>query len=214
MKIDLHTHTSLGSACSILEPAELVEDAIRAGLDAVVITDHDCFAAADEASRLSDGFGFPVLVGVEISAREGHILCYGYRGDATDLAGASILEFGPRLIGRGAALVAAHPIRRGFPCAVAVDPDRYAPLLAAWEVYNGNCAPEEIGKAYRLAGARGIPMCGGSDAHRPGVVGWAWTEFDRPIAGESELAAALKEGAIRPGCADPPMVRPVERRSR
>lgn len=202
MKIDLHTHTWLGSGCSTLEPRDLVEDAIRAGLDAVVITDHDCFAAADEAARLADDLGFPVLVGVEINALEGHILCYGYRGDITGLTGASVLEFGPRLVARGAALVVAHPMRRGSPRAVADDPDLYVPVLAAWEGYNGNCTPEETAETFRIAAAHGFPLCGGSDAHRPGVVGWAWTEFNRPIRDETELAEALRAGAMRPACAD------------
>ena len=40
MIIDLHVHTTLGSADSIIDPGELVEIAQKVGLDGVCITEH------------------------------------------------------------------------------------------------------------------------------------------------------------------------------
>ena len=77
-KIDHHVHTSRHSPDSVIDPEVLVERARLAGLDAVVITEHDYQWEADELADLNArADGLVVLSGVEVSAREGHFLVYG-----------------------------------------------------------------------------------------------------------------------------------------
>src|SRR3954454_14363907 len=77
-KIDHHVHTSRHSPDSVIEPEVLVERARSAGLDAVVITEHDYQWEPGELAELNAGAGgLVVLSGVEVSAREGHFLVYG-----------------------------------------------------------------------------------------------------------------------------------------
>ena len=40
MRIDLHTHTAIVSACSRIQPEAMVAAAIKARLDGICITDH------------------------------------------------------------------------------------------------------------------------------------------------------------------------------
>ena len=72
-RADLHMHTT--SSDGWPTPQELVGHARRAGLDVVAVTDHDtiegALRAADHAARWSR---FHVIVGEEISSRNGHIV--------------------------------------------------------------------------------------------------------------------------------------------
>ncbi len=215
MKIDLHSHTSMGSGCSAMDIRGLIRDARAAGMDAICVTDHDVMVLGDEERRIADEEGFPVFLGIEISAAEGHILCFGCDGDRSlfaDAAGAPLEVFAPRLLEAGAALVAAHPIRPGWPRTIADDLDRYLPHLTALEGYNGNCTADGVREILRRAEEADVPVTGGSDAHHPGRAGWAWTEFERWIADERELARELRTGRFTPGCSDPALAALLSRR--
>ena len=79
MRIDLHTHSRVSDGTD--SPAELVEKAAAARLDAVALTDHDTFDGLDEAVEAGRRFGVQVVRGLELScARRGssvHLLAYG-----------------------------------------------------------------------------------------------------------------------------------------
>lgn len=70
--IDLHTHTSRYSPCSGLSPQSLCETAIRRGLDAVVITEHNAQWSTDEIATLQTQYpALKLYAGVEISVDDG-----------------------------------------------------------------------------------------------------------------------------------------------
>ncbi len=54
MKIDLHVHASERSDCSIAGERELIEDAIRFGLDGLVFTDHHRLVPPGHLGDLKD----------------------------------------------------------------------------------------------------------------------------------------------------------------
>jgi hypothetical protein len=196
-KFDHHVHTTRYSPDSDIHPHELVEAAIAAGLDGVVITEHDAQWQPDELADLArQANGLVVLSGVEVSAREGHFLVYGL----PDLNG---IEVGIRLgdliavaDGRGAAVVAAHPFRwdQDFE-AIAAEHGRG---LAGVELVSNNVTPETRSLTSRLAKRLGLPTTGSSDGHQAGVVGCYRTEFPGPIRTMAEFVAALKRGEGRP----------------
>lgn len=85
MSADLHTHSTASDGRS--SPSQLVTEALRAGLTAVALTDHDTFDGLDEARAAAAGTPLRVLAGVELSTMTGdvsvHVLGYGdLRGDA------------------------------------------------------------------------------------------------------------------------------------
>jgi len=88
MRIDLHTHSSVSDGTD--SPAELVAAAAVAGLDVVVLSDHDTFDGLDEAVAAGPGAGVRVLRGLEMSAQHQwdsvHVLGYGCRADDPGLA--------------------------------------------------------------------------------------------------------------------------------
>jgi len=82
--IDLHTHTSESDgSCS---PAGLIEEALRAGVDVLGITDHDTFAGYDQAAPVAKQAGVELIRGIELSTklhgRSVHLLGYfpGHNG--------------------------------------------------------------------------------------------------------------------------------------
>ena len=82
-EVDLHMHSTHSDGS--LSPAELVQQALRLGLRAISITDHDTTAGIPEARRAAEGTGLEVFPGVELSASDGHsdvhLLIYGCEHD-------------------------------------------------------------------------------------------------------------------------------------
>jgi predicted metal-dependent phosphoesterase TrpH len=75
---DLHLHTTYSDGR--FTPSELVDAAVRAGLRAIAVTDHDHTGGLPEARRRASSYRLEVLTGVEINAvwqdREWHVLGY------------------------------------------------------------------------------------------------------------------------------------------
>lgn len=65
MRFDLHSH----STCSdgLLSPAELVERAVRCGVDVLALTDHDEIKGLAAAREAAEQWGMRLVNGVEIS---------------------------------------------------------------------------------------------------------------------------------------------------
>jgi PHP family Zn ribbon phosphoesterase len=82
-RVDLHIHSPL-SACYVdsmrpeakrnTQPVEIVEAALRAGLDAIALTDHNGVEMIDLLRPLAADRGLTIFPGTEISTRGGHLL--------------------------------------------------------------------------------------------------------------------------------------------
>jgi 3',5'-nucleoside bisphosphate phosphatase len=81
--VDLHTHTFESDGTD--SPAGLVEEAARAGIQVLAITDHDTFAAHPAARPCAAELGIRLVTGVEISTkarnRSVHLLAYWFHED-------------------------------------------------------------------------------------------------------------------------------------
>ncbi len=64
-KIDLHTHTTASDG--IYSPKQLVDLAVRNGLVALAVTDHDTIEGLPEAIQHAEGTGLKLFCGVEFS---------------------------------------------------------------------------------------------------------------------------------------------------
>jgi predicted metal-dependent phosphoesterase TrpH len=77
-RVDLHLHTTASDGrCT---PAELVDQAVRAGLTVIAVTDHDTTGAVREVEMLARQRGLRAVSGIEITAleqgRDLHLLGY------------------------------------------------------------------------------------------------------------------------------------------
>ena len=78
MKFDLHIHTRRYSPDAVTNPYELVHAALAAGLDGIVITEHDWLWPERELEELRAAAPqLVILAGVEVTGRGGDVLCYG-----------------------------------------------------------------------------------------------------------------------------------------
>lgn len=199
MKIDHHLHTSRHSPDSVLDPEELIRRAREVGLDGVVITEHDYQWRADELAELAGrADGLVVLSGAEISAIEGHFLCYGlpHLGDVEP--GIPLAELLKVVRGHGGAIVAAHPFRWGqdFDGIVA----QHGATFDAVEFVSNNVSAETREQTTRLLGRTPMGATGSSDGHESEFVGCYYTRFDTPIASMADFVAGLRDRrTYRPG---------------
>jgi predicted metal-dependent phosphoesterase TrpH len=200
-RVDLHLHTGRYSQCAeCLDPLAIEGNAVRAGVDGVLLTEHDMFWQDEEAELLRRRSPrVRIFRGIEVSARGCHLVVVGMDEVGPLLRGVSLEEVAAFARPRGAAVVLAHPYRNG--------PLRALPLglVDAVEVWSTSFTREEARAARRLARRLGKPQVAGSDAHAPSHVGFAWTELPRLPADELELAAAIRSGLGRPS-------RPARRR--
>jgi predicted metal-dependent phosphoesterase TrpH len=108
LAVDFHVHGFPGDGA--LAPWLLRDEAVRAGLDAFVLTNHNRVSTARAARRMFAGTPGPiVIVGQEITARGFHIAAAGLeeRVDWTSGAAAAIRA----VHAQGGVTIAAHPSR-------------------------------------------------------------------------------------------------------
>src|SRR5688500_12190662 len=75
-KIDFHIHTpqSRDYHDSNIQPEDIVEASLNAGLDAIAITDHNDYRYIDKIQAAAKATNLIIFPGVEISTRDGHLL--------------------------------------------------------------------------------------------------------------------------------------------
>jgi predicted metal-dependent phosphoesterase TrpH len=194
MLIDLHTHTSPASPCSILSPEDLILMAKERGIDAVCITDHDTTEAVQTCKDMGQRYGLLVFGGMEVRCVEGDILTFGlWERPAGRVFVQELVAFVNSL---GGVTIPAHPFRieapslgnkvwevRGFD---------------AIEVLNGNASDYQNQLACKAAMKLNLYGTGGSDAHVKSMVGKCATLFEDHLQNEKELIAAIKGGRFHP----------------
>jgi len=178
-KADLHIHSNHSDGlASIPEIMEYV--AHKTDLAVIAITDHNTIEGALFARSLADKYDFEVVVGTEVSSRDGHILGLFVEEDVAP--GMSPADTIQAIEEQGGVAIIAHPFsskgvfgplgRTAFAEAVQEG------AFHALEVYNS--LPFLVwanGVAAKLAGGNGIATTGGSDAHVIEAIGKGYTLF-------------------------------------
>lgn len=196
MLIDLHVHTTrYSSGCSVLEPQAMVKAALRAGLQGVVLSEHQCSWSQEELEALR-GQGLRVFAGREVHMGDLHVLVFGLAGPPPEAADGPSLARAVR--GMGGAAVLAHPFRWGdWHRRPLPELDPIWRAFDAVEALSGNMLPRECQAAQATAEALGVPFTGGSDAHAPAELGRYHTSFLDDIKDETDLVAALRAGRFQ-----------------
>lgn len=200
MRIDMHLHTFPYSPCSSMTPDELLESAIREGLDGICLTEHNMIWPWDEAQSLATRYGIRIFRGVEVTTTGGDILVFGLENVPMELVTPGVLK--THVDENGGIAIAAHPFRGfllfGFGklrmnLKDAADNPTFSQVHGL-EVCNGMVTADENEFAGLVADHLGLIKVGGSDAHTVGSVGTCVTCFEENINDERELVQALKSG--------------------
>ena len=192
MKVDMHTHSeySPDSRTPLASQAAAIK---AAGLDVVCATDHNTIEGALRLRELADGFR--VIVGEEVSSRDGEII--GLFLDKPVPRGLSAEETIARIRDQGGLVSVPHPFSRNRRFHL-----RRSVLERVWkdidciEVFNAREAfTRDNVRAAAFAREKGLPGAVGSDAHRASEIGRAWVEVEE-FAGREDFIAALREGSV------------------
>lgn len=192
MKFDLHLHTSRHSPDSETDPFELLKSARRAGLDGVVLTEHDYLWPESELDELRAAEpNLVILGGIEVTGRGGDMLVYGITDASTLPRGIGWGELVKEVHRQGGVAVAAHPNRWGQPFEKVVR-DSGAELDGI-EVMSNNM-DEELRREAQMLLKRypHYAQLGNSDSHAPWSVGCCYTDFDAVIRTNADLVAAIR----------------------
>ena len=199
-RADLHMHTTASDGWP--SPRQLVDHARQAGLNVIAVTDHDTIEGALRAADYSAGSArLDVIVGEEVSSREGHIV--GLFLERRVRPGMSATATVHAIHEQGGLAVAVHPFWRTRRQARGGAVHGVGWLAAeldfdAVEVENATPGFYFFNQlARRLNLGLGSAEVGGSDAHILDAVGRAYTEF--PGRTPKALREAIEAGTTVAG---------------
>jgi predicted metal-dependent phosphoesterase TrpH len=204
MRIDLHIHTSPLSACSYIDPQELVREVSRLNLDGICLTEHQVVWDLDEVNKLAGENGIKIFRGNEFTTNQGDVLVFGFYEDIKELM--IIQELRNMVQRAGGFMIAAHPFR-GFKTfgigqlqmtVVQAARRKMFEFVDAIEIGNGKLSEDENDMARKVAEKLGLPGTGGSDAHRVDEIATWVTEFENDIESEAHLVEEMHAGRFRP----------------
>lgn len=194
---DLHVHT----CCSrhpvwgndaTSSPREVVEEAMRKGLDGLAITDHNTTRGGLLGVKAAKKTGLTVIPGVEISSTRGDIVVLGLN---------EVLEFKPKEmdVGEvvdlardlGGVVVVPHPYRRSRPPTFVMEFK-----FDALEGFNARTSRRLNEKAKKLAEVVNVPVVAGSDAHTLGEIGNGLTGVIADGGGVDDVLEAIRKGNV------------------
>jgi predicted metal-dependent phosphoesterase TrpH len=190
-RIDLHVHSFL-SGDNLADPEECIVQAIERGLQGLAFTEHYSYEVSAPIERLAERYKNRILVvrGVEFSAAEGHCLVFGVDTDRLCHPYAPAEELVREVSRAGGVVIPSHPYRAGSGLG---DRILALPGFAAVEGHNGCNHHTFNQRAVQAAQRLGLPVTGGSDAHRPAEVGSCYTAFPQRVTAEN-LVTLLKAG--------------------
>jgi predicted metal-dependent phosphoesterase TrpH len=206
-RADTHMHTNLSDGTA--SPERVIKEATRRGLQVIAITDHDHVEGAKRVAELLAQQESPlqVIMGVEVSTRNGHLL--GLFVNKAPKALRSAEATIEAIKEQGGLVVIPHPLGRLVPSLSRAKIDellnRGFPIDGI-EIYNPSPANASMRSTVRLANAQwGLAEMGGSDAHFWQHIGAAYTLF--PGSTPEDLRRAILERTVHPGGQEIPPVR-------
>jgi predicted metal-dependent phosphoesterase TrpH len=174
--------------------------ATKTDLRVIAITDHDTIRGAVEAQSLAASYGLEVIVGEEVSTRDGHLLAlYIERPLPPGRPAAQTIA---AIHAQGGLAIAAHPYDWMVPSMGSRGLHQYVgqgdakwPLDGIESFNAGVVLPNMNRRAQIAARALGLPAIGGSDSHQLATVGYSYTLFSGRTA--AELRAAIHQRQVQ-----------------
>lgn len=193
LKIDFHIHT-IYSYDGLITPKQLVWQLRRKRLDGVAITDHDTVRGWPKFHKKLSKYGFIAIPGVEVSARNAHILALNVTTEIP--AGLEIDETISLIHDAGGLAIASHPVAvyRGWARNLLYG------KFDAIEVVNASSFPFFFSAFFskKLAVGLKLPQVAGSDAHFYREVGSAYTIIKVDNFNLEDIMKAIRKGLTSP----------------
>lgn len=192
MKVDIHVHTSKYSECAKADPTAMVQAAVAAGLDGIVLTEHNYLWSKQELEDLQQRHPeIKLFRGIEVSITiDEHVIVLGVLDE-------SLLY--PYM--RPAELM--DVVRRHSGAAILAHPYRWSDSVSQ-EIIDAGFDGIEINSTSIRQYARkpilelhrqcNCPLVAASDGHVAEVMGMYAIELEEDARDEQELAGIVREG--------------------
>jgi hypothetical protein len=193
MKCDLHIHTSYSYDSTAL-PKEMVESALRKGIDCIAITDHGKVKGALEAIKYAEEKPILIIPGIEVKTKEGDILGLNLKKIIPN--GLSAEETIKKIKEAGGVAIIPHSF--GWFCSFKGNLKNLIGKIDGIEVFNASIFGPGNKKALDFAQKYNLPFTCGSDAHFPAFVGKAYLEIPGNNLSIEDILEKIKnrEGTI------------------
>ncbi|HAU38133.1 MAG TPA: hypothetical protein DCX07_10525 [Phycisphaerales bacterium] len=191
MKVDFHVHSSNRSPCGTSTEDEMIQAAIREGLQAIAFTDHNLLMPCEKLEELRKRYSpFIILGGIEISFGMEHIVVLGIQDKKLESHKWRYPELHAFCRKHRGFIFLAHPYR--FNPTVEVDIFKHPP--DAVEVYSANINPNTKPLIDELAAKLDVPKLSNSDGHRADLMGKYYNILDNTTDSESRIFSMLRKG--------------------
>lgn len=199
-KADLHIHTTY-SYDGTASVREVLENAVRAGLDVIAITDHNEIRGALEAREICTRFGVEVIPGVEVTTKEGHLIALFVEQSIP--RGMSLINTLLLIREMGGVGIVPHP-QQPVPNSItqksilrALEHPTAREALLGIEACNMNPSHSPYNQHSRqIADTLPLAHIASSDAHMASMIGAGVTHFEGRSA--QDLRQAIQHRATRP----------------
>lgn len=168
MKVDFHIHTKY-SYDSLMEPDKIIRNAVKRGLDGIVICDHNTIKGGVEVERLNTNLNLKIIVGAEIYTNVGDITGIFLHKEIVSRDFNNVID---EIRAQGGKVILNHPFKQHDLSQIDFSKIDYI------EGYNGRLSIEYNQKAIELANQYKIPIISGSDAHLYNEIGNCFTHVN------------------------------------
>jgi predicted metal-dependent phosphoesterase TrpH len=187
MKCDFHVHTGY-SFDSNASPREIVDKAIKEGIDCLAITDHGEVKGALEAMEYSKGKPILIIPGIEVKSKEGDILGLNVKEKIPN--GLSAKETIRRIKERGGFVVIPHPF--GLFCKFKGNLKELIKEIDAIEILNASIFGNGNEIAKEFAKENNLPFTVGTDSHFTNFIGKCYLEIPGENLSIEEIFKRIK----------------------
>jgi len=189
MKCDLHIHSRY-SWDSAANPKDIIDTAIKRGIQCVAIADHGNMEGSKIAREYAQGKPILVILSEEVKSKQGDILALNIKTAIPDKLDA--MKTISRIHGQGGIAIVAHPF--GSLCGFNGDFEKAAAAADGIEVLNASVFWGNK-KAFNAVRKLGLAFTAGSDAHFTNFIGKVWLEL--PVEYKNTLTPEFVMEAIK-----------------
>ena len=192
MKCDLHVHTGY-SYDSSASPKEMVDEAIKRGINCLAITDHNEIEGALKSLEYVKGKPILIIPGIEIKSKEGDILALNVKEKIPDKLSAK--ETIKKIREMGGLAIIPHPF--GWFSRFKKNLEELVKEIDGIEVLNASAFCPQNKKALAFAQKFNFLWTCGSDAHSPNLVGRAYLEIPGQNLSVGEVLEKIKNKNVK-----------------